>query len=144
MERMLRTRLITGIVLAVVFGAGVLLGLAVDRSLAAKPDAEVAEAGRSREEPSQGRPHSLWEQVDPTDQQKVLIDSIVGDYRSAMKALHAEFRDAYNPRYEALLVEARKAIRGVLTSEQASQYDSLVAEFERRRAERASRSDRER
>jgi len=143
MERMLRTRLITGVLLAVVFGAGMLLGLAVDRSIAAKPTGEVSEATPSDSASEQTRRRPLWEQVGPSGDQKVLIDSIVGEYRSAMKALHAEFRAAYNPRYEALVAETRTAIKGVLTPEQAVRYDSLVAEFDQRQTERSSRSNRE-
>jgi len=143
MERILRTRLITGVLLAVVFGAGILLGLAVDRSMAAKPTGDVAEAtpADSAGGPSRRRP--LWEQVEPTSEQKARIDSIVGEYRSAMKALHAEFRAAYNPRYEALVADTRTAIKGVLTPEQATRYDSLLADYDQRQAERSSRSNRE-
>jgi Spy/CpxP family protein refolding chaperone len=143
MERMLRTKLVTGVVVAVVFGAGMLLGLALDRSLAATPTEEVAEANGARGAEDQGRRHPLYEQVGTTAEQKVRIDSIVGDYRSAMKALHAEFSAAYNPRYEALLADTRTAIKGVLTPEQAQKYDSVVVEYERRRAERSSRGNRE-
>ena len=143
MERILRTRLLTGVVLAVVLGAGVLLGLALDRSLTTAPTAEVAEASSPQATADQSPRHALYEQVGTTAQQKVLIDSIVGEYRSAMKALHAEFRAAYNPRYEALIAGARASIKEVLTPEQAVKYDSVVAEYERRRAERSSRSNRE-
>lgn len=140
MNKVLRTRLTTVVVLTVVFGAGVLLGMAADRSIAATPAAEAA-----RREPSEGesRRKPLWEQVGATDAQKIVIDSIVAEYRTAMKALHAEFNAAYDPRYRALLQETRAAIKGVLTPEQARAYDSLVAERDRQRAERDSGGDRE-
>lgn len=143
MERMLRTRLVTGVVLAAVFGAGVLLGLALDRSLAAPPAGEMVRADGGQGTADQGRRHPLYEQVGTSAEQKVRIDSIVGNYRSAMKALHAEFRAAYNPRYEALVAETRTAIKGVLTPEQVQKYDSVVAEYEQRRGGRSSRDDRE-
>jgi len=143
MERILRTRLVTGLVLAVVFGAGVVLGLALDRSLIAEPETEVADARAGADSTTQSRRRPLYEQVEPTEEQKVRIDSIVDEYRTAMKSLHAEFRAAYNPRYEALVVGTRAAIRGVLTEEQANAYDSLVADYERRRSERSSRVNRE-
>ncbi|HSG06857.1 MAG TPA: hypothetical protein VLA36_00770 [Longimicrobiales bacterium] len=138
MERMLRTRLVTTLVLAVVFSAGLLVGVAADRFLAASSaEAETPEdsnAARARRVP-------MYEQVGPDEAQKILIDSIVGEYRSSMKSLHAEFRATYNPRYQSLVDSARASIKGVLTAEQAQAYDSLVADLERRRAERGSRED---
>ncbi len=103
----------------------------------------MAQADGGQGTADQGRRHPLYEQVGTSAEQKVRIDSIVGNYRSAMKALHAEFRAAYNPRYEALVAETRTAIKGVLTPEQAQKYDSVVAEYEQRRGERSSRDDRE-
>ena len=138
MEKMLRTRLVTVLVLAVVFSAGLVVGVAADRALAAEPaEAEVptdSTVASSRRVP-------MYEQVGPNEAQKVLIDSIVGEYRSSMKALHAEFRAAYNPRYQALVDSTRVSIKAVLTAEQASAYDSLVADYERERAERRLRED---
>lgn len=143
MERILRTRVVTGLVLAVVFGAGLVLGAAFDRALTAEPGAEMADARTGADSTAQSRRRPLYEQVAPTEEQKVRIDSIVDEYRSAMKGLHAEFRAAYNPRYEALVAGTRAAIRGVLTTEQAKAYDSLVADYEQRRSERPSRANRE-
>ena len=139
MEKNARTRLVTALVLAVVFASGALLGLAVDRSLAADPAEKVEEADEGE------RRHRvpMYEQVGPSESQRVSIDSIVGEHRARMKSLHAEFRSAYNPRYEALLEETREAIKGVFTPEQALAYDSLLAERDRRRAERGSRENRE-
>lgn len=139
MDRLLRTRLATVVVLTAVFAAGVLLGLAADRTLAAPPAAEGSsdvEEGRTERRPA------LYEQVNPTDEQRVAIDSIVAEMRTAMRALHAEFRVAYDTRYAALINETRYAIRGVLTPVQAQAYDSLVAERDRQRAEREARDDR--
>jgi len=140
MEVTLRTRLVTALVLVAVFSAGFFLGVAVDRSVAATPAAagEPADSNAA----STGR-IPMYEQVGPNEAQKILIDSIVGDYRSAMKALHADFRATYNPRYQALVDSAREGIKAVLNPEQATEYDSLVADYERRRAERGSREDRD-
>ena len=138
MERMLRTRLITGVVLVVVFGAGVLLGFAADRSVVAAPAPDVASADSTAQDAEQPRRRPLYEQVRPTDAQNIQIDSIVHDYQEAMKALHAEFRKAYNPRYQALVEDTRTAIKGVLTPEQAQAYDSILVAYEQRRAERAA------
>lgn len=138
MEKVLRTRMMTTLVLAAVFSAGLLVGVAADRSLAAS--AAVAETtADSNAAPARRVP--MYEQVGPDEAQKILIDSIVGEYRSSMKLLHAEFRATYNPRYQALVDSARTSIKAVLTIEQAQAYDSLVADLERRRAERGSRED---
>jgi Spy/CpxP family protein refolding chaperone len=138
MDRMLRTRLATVVVLTAVFSAGVLLGLAADRTMGAAP---AAEGTGDQDEGRQERRPALYEQVNPTDEQRVAIDSIVAEMRTAMRALHAEFRAAYDTRYAALINETRYAIRGVLTPEQAQAYDSLVAERDRQRAEREARDD---
>jgi len=138
MEKMLRTRLVTVLVLAVVFSAGLVVGFAADRALAAEP-AEAEVPTDSTVAPARRVP--MYEQVGPNEAQKVLIDSIVGEYRSSMKLLHAEFRAAYNPRYQALVDSTRVSIKAVLTPEQASAYDSLVAAYERERAERRPRED---
>ncbi len=138
MEKRSRTHLLTGLVLVVVFGAGILLGVVVDRSVAvaSPPDVAVADSASATASPARRRP--LYEQVGPTADQMAKIDSIIGDYREAMKALHAEFRAAYNPRYEALVRDTRKAIDGIFTPAQAQAYDSLLADYERRKAERAA------
>ena len=148
MDKLLRTRLTTVVVLAVVFGAGLLLGLAADRSLVATHAGDGARTDDGGQ--TTGRGKALYEQVGPSETQKVVIDSIVHEYRTAMRALHAEFRAAYDPRYEALLVETRSAIKGVLTPEQVHAYDSLIAERDslaadrdRQRAERSPREERE-
>ena len=140
MDKLLRTRLITALVLVVVFGSGVMLGMAADRSMVAAP---AAESDRRDEPETEGRRRPLWEQVGPSEAQKITIDSIVSEYRTAMKALHAEFNAAYDPRYSALLEETRAAIKGVLTTEQARAYDSLAAERDRQHAERDAGGDRE-
>lgn len=143
MDKLLRTRLTTVVVLATVFGAGLLIGLAADRSLGASPaPAETATAAEGDEEGgTERRRVPMYEQVGPSADQKMVIDSIVQEYRAAMKGLHAEFSAAYATRYQALLEETRGAIKGVLTPEQAHAYDSLIAERDRRRAERDERED---
>lgn len=138
MEKTMRTRLTTALVLAAVFSAGLFMGVAVDRSVAATPAVADVPAD-SNAVPARRVP--MYEQVGPDEGQKILIDSIVGEYRTSMKALHAEFRAAYNPRYQALVDSTRVSIKGVLTPEQAHAYDSLVADLERKRAERGSRED---
>lgn len=133
MEKAPRTRLITALLLAVVFGTGLVVGLAVDSNLVAGP---VAEPAAEEVESSERRRVPVYEQVGPNETQMTSIDSIVREYRSGMKLLHREFREAYDPRYRALIEETREAIKSVFDPEQAMAYDSLLAEFDQRRRER--------
>ena len=148
MDKLLRIRLTTVVVLAAVFAAGLLSGLAVDRALVVIPEDE--EARRETAAQPGERRGAMYEQVGPSEAQKTVIDSIVAEYRTAMRALHAEFRAAYDPRYEALLRETRAAIKGVLTPAQAHAYDSLLAERDslaasrdRQRSQQSPRDERE-
>jgi len=138
MDKGPRTRLLTAAVLVVVFAAGLVMGLAVDESVASGTAGELAseETDSTRE----GRV-PMWMQVGPNESQKASIDSIVVDYRGAMKSLHREFNKAYNPRYQALLTETREAIKSVLDPEQRVEYDSLLADWDRRREEERAERD---
>lgn len=165
MEKRQRTRLASLAVLVVVFGAGLLLGMAWDVGLNATPAAdtvaeEVAEArGDEEREGSRDRERGepLYRQVGELDPaQEAAIDSVVADYRRSMKELHEEFESEYEPaleelkagyrarfepRYSAIIEEARAAIQEVLTPQQAARYDSLVTDFDRRREERRREQD---
>ena len=139
MDKAPRTRLLTALVLAVVFGSGAVVGLALDHNLMADPVEEAR--GDGEEERTERRRVPMYEQVGPNEAQMERIDSIVEEYRESMRSLHREFREAYNPRYQALIEETREAIKGVLDPEQAMAYDSLIAERDRRRAERDGRDE---
>ena len=140
MEKGARTRLTTVLVLVVVFASGMTLGLAMDRSgVAVTSDASEPRA----EEGQRERRTPMWEQVGPDEAQKMQIDSVVKAYRETMRALQSDMRDAYNTQYQALIEQTRTDIKGVLTPEQAVAYDSLVAAYEKRRAERGSRENRD-
>jgi len=138
MEKGPRTRLVTALVLVAVFGSGLMIGVAVEDERAAGPaDESAATEAAATEE----RRVPMWEQVGPNETQKASIDSIVRDYRGAMKSLHREFDEAYSPRYHALLSETRDAIKSVLSTEQGAEYDSLLAAWDRRRDEDRARRD---
>ncbi len=138
MDQRPRTRLVTAAMLAVVFASGLTIGFAVDRDLVAgsgdEPAGEETEATEARRVP-------MWEQVGPNEIQKASIDSIVRDHRGAMKSLHREFDDAYSPRYRALVAETREAIKSVFDLDQRMEYDSLLADWDRRREEERARRD---
>jgi hypothetical protein len=139
MEHRTRTRLVAALVLASVFASGILLGFAADRG------ASVAVASvTSSDAPSGERPRRVpvYELMSPTDEQRVVLDSIMREHRAEMNRLHADFevaQRAYNTSYDALIQETRDALAAVFPPEQRAEYRRLLAENDRRRAaERAS------
>jgi hypothetical protein len=139
MEHRTRTRLVAALVLACVFASGILLGFAADRGAA------VAVASvTSSDAPSGERPRRVpvYELMNPTDEQRVVLDSIMREHRAEMNRLHADFevaQRAYNTSYDALIQETRDALAAVFPPEQRAEYRRLLAENDRRRAaERAS------
>ena len=63
----------------------------------------------------------------------LLAESRVDSLYHAMKAAERQFKDLYDPRFRALIDTSRTAIRQVMTAAQAAQYDSLLAENDRKR-----------
>ena len=159
MESGSRTKLMTAVILAVVLGTGVMLGLVsvceigdsrarcvinVNSDLAAMP----VEEGMVREVDRDGisernRRTPMYEQVGLTEDQSLLIDSILEDQLQHMRSLHEEFRTTYVPRYQALIQQTREAILEVFTEEQASDYRELLQEFDESRTRGDKRSNRD-
>ena len=143
MEHGSRTRILTAVMLAVVFASGVLLGLAADSNLIAEPS-EIASKSPEGEEPERERRRSyIYEQVEPTSEQQVVIDSMMKVYIESRESLqeelrkgYRELRSSYNPRYQVLGEGIRGAIKDVFSEEQAAEYQTLLDDFDRRRAER--------
>ncbi|MSR37012.1 MAG: hypothetical protein EXR95_10315 [Gemmatimonadetes bacterium] len=147
-----RVRLATVGILALVLGAGFLLGAVWDSMLdaetvAIRPDSTAVRPASGRD----GRRTPIYVSVNPplTPEQIASADAIVTHRREAVRALLAEpgidslydamkgaersFKGVYDPRFRALIDTSRAAIRGIMTPEQAAQYDSLLAENDRRR-----------
>jgi hypothetical protein len=149
-----KTKVVTALVLTLVFSSGVLLGVAADRAAVGSPSSAVAAPVTSQaaaDAPAQGdgeRPRRppVWEQMHPTAAQTVVIDSIMGVHRERMNKLHAEFRvarDVYETNYDALIRETREAIAAVFPPGEAEKYRRLLEESDRRRAaEEADQDDR--
>jgi hypothetical protein len=145
-----KTKVMTAVVLILVFGSGVLLGIAADRTAGASPVAMAAAPAASAAMPTAPsesgrrlRP-PVWEQMNPTESQTVVIDSIMRVHRERMNKLHAEFRvarDVYETNYDALIRETREAIAAVFPPEQAVEYRRLLAESDRRRAQEEAGGD---
>lgn len=110
---------------------------------------DVPAEGRRRDDDRDRR--LIVHGVGITPEQEARVDSIVeihgdrvGELRRRMedeydprfRQLRQEREAAYGPRFEAILMETRRSIRSVLSEEQAVRYDSLLAEHDRREAER--------
>ena len=146
MEHGSRTKLVTAVILAVVLGAGVMLGLVSDGSLVALPVEEgtrsLSDADRYR---TSDRPRRtpMYQEVEPTEAQTLLIDSILEDQLQHMRSLHEEFRTTYLPQYQALIQQTREAILEIFTEEQASEYRVLLQEFDESRTQGDKRGNRD-
>jgi hypothetical protein len=142
MEQRTHTRLIAALVLAAVFASGVLLGYAADRGAAVAvasvaSDAEAPTPERRRRVP-------VYELMEPTDEQRVVIDSIMREHRARMNRLHADFdvqQQQYQTSYDALIQSTRDAIAAVFPPEQRAEYRRLLAENDRRRAAERAREE---
>lgn len=148
-----RTRLVSMVVLAIVFGSGILVGFAWDRRLdaaeaeayaSAQAEAEPGSSDAAEDGSERRRRRPMYERVEPTAEQQVRIDSIVADYRDGTRRFNRESREAYDQGMRTLVLDARAAIRGVLRPDQAQMYDSLTAASDRREEESESESRRER
>ena len=159
MEHRSRTKLLTAAILAVVLGAGVMLGLVsvcetgdgstqcvinINNDLAAMPveEATVSDADRGRMSERRRRT-PMYEQVAPTEAQLLLIDSVLEDQGQHMRSLHEEFRTTYVPQYQALIQQTREAILEIFTEEQASEYRMLLQEFDESRIQGDKRDNRD-
>jgi hypothetical protein len=141
MEQPTRTRLVAGLVLGSVFASGILVGYAVDRG-AAVAVAGVTSEDQSAPRAERGRRVPVYMLMQPTDEQLVVLDSIMREHRSEMNRLHADFdvaQRAYQTSYDALIQDTRDALAAVFPPDQRAEYRRLLAENDRRRAaERAS------
>lgn len=142
-----KTRLTTVLLLLTVFGTGVLVGFAADaggtaQAAEAEPEEAVVSDNTtsSDEEPRRRR---IYEQVEPNELQLDLIDSIVTVYRARTNALDEEMRSQLNAGFREILLETRDAIKGVLTAEQAAEYQQLLDESDARRAARENEDERD-
>lgn len=141
MNSIQRARLVSVVVLAVVFASGIVVGFAWDRRLdaaeaAAELERRTERADSARSRAGQGdradggeerRRQYMWERVEPTEAQRVELDSIMQVYREASRDFHRESRRAYDEGMRALVLQTREAIKSVLDPAQAARYDSLAA-----------------
>jgi len=134
------TRVATLAILLLVFVAGLAVGVAVDRQVAAAADApapappvmtetpEDPEERAAAEDPPRER-RMMIERVGLAPDQKLQVDSIV----AVMGSLMSDLQKDYRTRYWAVVDSTRASLRQTLTPEQAVMYDSLVAKNDQRR-----------
>ena len=125
-----KARIVAATALALLFGSGVVVGLAWDQTASAGPPEQVRteEESRGRE----GRRRLIVDNVGLDAVQKAAVDSLVVFHRQRMSDLDTEFR----PRYRAVIRDLREEITLVLTDDQRLRYDVLLAEHDEARAER--------
>lgn len=139
MSQATRTRLATAFVLVAVFGTGVLVGFAADSSLDAETpeytttlpdnDSEAATGsdGEEGEEVEAERRYTFHE-VHPNEEQLARIYEIVDEHRARTNALDEEIRAGFRADFRAITLDTREAIMGVLTAQQAADYQRLLDE----------------
>jgi len=141
MEHSSRTRLLSAVVVAVVFGAGVLIGFAADTNLGAEP-ADPATEEVAEEAPTRDRT-PIYLQLQPTPEEQVRIDSIVQVHRERTTELDKETRRAFRQGFREILLSTRQAIREVFPPEKGDEYQRLLDEYDAQQAaERESRENR--
>ena len=136
-RKMFRVKIVAAAALTLLFGSGIVIGMAWDQTASASTPEETRDETRS-ERRGERRP-MIVEGVGLTALQKTSVDSLVSFHRERMSALNAEFR----PRYRAVIDDLREEIKGVLTDDQREMYDTLLAEHDARRRARRNRDSRQ-
>ena len=125
-----KAKMVAGTALVLLFGSGVVVGLAWDQTASAGPPEQVRteEGSRGRE----GRRRMIVDNVGLTVVQKAEVDSLVVFHRQRMSDLDTEFR----PRYRVVIHDLREEIKQVLTDDQGARDEVLLAEHDAERAKR--------
>ena len=135
MPNALKAKMVAGTALVLLFGSGVVVGLAWDQTASASTPMEVRTDGRAGREG--GRRRMIVDNVGLSAVQKTTVDSLVVFHRQRMADLDTEFR----PRYRTVIHDLLEDIKQVLTDEQRLQYSVLLAEHDDVRAERRRNSE---
>ena len=148
MEHGSRTRLLSAVVVAVVFAAGVLVGFAADSSLnaqAAAPETEstaVVETPESEAEAEQLRGTRFTRPLNPTPAQFDAIDAIIAVHRERTNALDEEIKALFRERFrEEILLQTRAEIKALFSAEKAAEYQRLLDEWDARQAAERENGD---
>ena len=135
-KKVLQAKVVVAAALVLLFGSGIVVGLAWDQTASAStPEATPTEEPRTEENRNNGR---VIDRVGLSATQKTSVDSLVAYHRGRMKDLDREFR----PRYRAVISDLREEIKGVLTDDQRSMYETLLEEHDAEHHSRRSRNSR--
>ncbi len=125
-----KAKMLAGSALALLFGSGVVVGLAWDQTASAGTPDEVETTAASEER--EGRRPMIVDNVGLSSVQKTAVDSLVVFHRQRMSHLNVELRR----RSRAVIEDLRDDIKQVLNDDQRDMYDVLLAEHDAQRAER--------
>jgi Spy/CpxP family protein refolding chaperone len=131
MQALVNTKLAALAMMLVIFGAGIAVGMVVDRTLAqAAPEpTEVVEEEEEEGEERERRRGYIIERLDLTEDQRTRIEAMLAEYREQMKT----FQEESSREYDRIVQETREALKSVLDEEQRATYEALLEERDRRR-----------
>lgn len=130
-----KAKIVAGTALVLLFGSGVVVGLAWDQTANANTLEAVDPDERSERT---GRRRLIVDNVGLSAVQKAAVDSLVVFHRGRMSDLDTEFQ----PRYRSVIGDLREEIKQVLSDDQRVRYDALLVEYdEERAARRRARSE---
>jgi hypothetical protein len=135
-ESALKAKMVAATALILLFGSGVVVGLAWDQTANASTPEEVRRDSRSEREGARRR--LIVENVGLSTVQKAAVDSLVSVHRQRMSHLYREFQ----PRYRTVIADLREEIKLVLTDDQRARYDVFLAEHDAERTARRRNNSR--
>jgi Spy/CpxP family protein refolding chaperone len=128
-----RSRLVAGIVIVLVFAAGVAVGFFLRHEMGWPDGPHGLAVGGPPPRPSGGVKASMLERLDRelklTPAQHTRIDSVLTRREADLHALMTETR----PRFDSIAHRTRDEIQAVLTPEQRDRFAKIVQEIDRRR-----------
>ena len=131
-----KAKTVAATALILLFGSGVVVGLAWDQTASANTLEEVREDARGERDGRRRR--MIVDDVGLSAVQKAAVDSLVVFHRQRMSDLDADFR----PRYRSVITDLREEIKQVLTDDQRVTYDVLLAEHDAERTARRRNNSR--
>jgi hypothetical protein len=134
-KRVIRAKVAVGAALTLLFGSGIVVGLAWDQTAGAS----VPEVTSTEEPEAQTERTRIVDAVGLSVSQDASVDSLVTYHVSRMRDVDAEFR----PRYRAVIEDLREDVKDILTAEQRSEYNVLLEEHDAKRHSRRSGSSRQ-
>ena len=131
-----KAKMVAATALVLLFGSGVVVGLAWDSTASASPPEEVREDTPGERDGRRRR--MIVDNVGLSAVQKAAVDSLVVFHRQRMSDLDTDFQ----PRYRSVITDLREEIKQVLTADQRVTYDLLLAEHDAERTARRRNNSR--